>query len=88
MKVITSQSTALILTYLVTVNASLTSYFQQLGKYFGYGDTAGSEIEDFYNKRIPYEVSTADEKFISEAAKLTGLALSELDSCQHRVRAT
>lgn len=71
---------------LVSANGSFGSYFQQIGKYFGYGQTSELELEDIYNKRIPYEVSASDEKFISEAVKLTGVALSELDSCQQRVR--
>lgn len=76
-----------LLTILVSAEAQLSNYFQQLGKYFGYGgETNDLETKDIYANRIPYEVSTADEKFISEAAKLTGVALSELDLCQHRVR--
>lgn len=75
-----------LLTFLVNTNATLSGYFQQLGKYFGYCENSDLETKDFYNKRILYEVSSADEKFITEAAKLTGVALSELDSCQHRVR--
>lgn len=74
-----------LLTFLVSANAQFSSYFQQLSKYFGYGETSDLESKDIYTKRIPYEVSTADEKFIAEAAKLTDVALSELDSCQHRV---
>lgn len=73
-------------TFLVSANASFTNYFQQLGKYFGYGQTDELEPKDIYTKRIPYEVSASDEKFIAEAAKLTTqVGLSELDSCQHRV---
>lgn len=74
-----------LLTILVSANAQFNNYFQQLGRYFGYGKTSDLEVKDIYAKRIPYEVSTADERFIAEAAKLTGVALTELDSCQHRV---
>lgn len=77
-----------LLTFLVSANAQFSSYLQQLGKYFGYGETNDLQSKDIYTKRIPYEVSTADEKFIAEAAKLTDVALSELDSCQHRVSIT
>lgn len=86
MKFITPLTAFFIYTNLVSANGSFGSYLQQLGKYFGYGQTSQLEIEDINNKRIPYEVSAGDDKFISEAAKLTGVALSELDSCQHRVR--
>lgn len=73
------------LIYLVSVEASsFSDYFKQISEYFGYGQTSDLQAEDFYN-RIPYEVSAVDEKFISEAAKLTGVVLSELDTCQQRV---
>lgn len=77
----------LILQTIYQVNAlgSVTDYLKSVGEYFGYSQHKNLNENEFTNK-IPYEVSTADEKFISEAAKLTGLALSELDSCQHRVR--
>jgi len=38
------------------------------------------------NLNIPFELSIADEKFISDAQKYTDLKLSELDVCQHKVR--
>ncbi|XP_028131552.2 protein brambleberry-like isoform X2 [Diabrotica virgifera virgifera] len=44
-----------------------------------------NENLEIYQQKIPYEISTADENFLKEAAKLTDLVLSELDSCQHRV---
>lgn len=69
--------------YMLSVRCSVTDYLKSVGEYFGY--TAKEVDNSDYNNRIPYEVSIADEKFISEAAKLTGVALSELDSCQHRV---
>ena len=34
---------------------------------------------------IPFELTVADEKFISDAQKYTDLSLSELDVCQHKV---
>lgn len=71
--------------YQASALGSVTDYLKSVGEYFGYHQTNDLNENEFNNK-IPYEVSTADEKFISEAAKLTGLALSELDSCQHRVR--
>lgn len=37
-------------------------------------------------KSIPFELTTADEKFIADARKYTDLNLSELDVCQHKVR--
>ncbi|XP_044751710.1 protein brambleberry-like [Coccinella septempunctata] len=64
------------------VTPALNDYIKDWGRYFGYGES--EKIDDF-NQNIPYEVATMDEKFISEAAKLTGVALSELDSCQQRV---
>lgn len=68
-----------------TALGSVGDYLKSVGEYFGYPQKKDLN-ENEYNNRIPYEVSSTDEKFISEAAKLTGLALSELDSCQHRVR--
>lgn len=62
--------------------AGLNDYIKYYGKYFGY--FPNEEVVNF-NQNIPYEVAKLDEKFISEAAKLTGIALSELDSCQQRV---
>lgn len=73
------------LTLLVNTNASFSSYIQQLGKYFGYDETTDLDSKDLYKKRILYEVSDTDEKFIAEAVKLTGVSMSELDSCQQRV---
>ena len=62
------------------VESSLIDYVKN---YFNYEEPE-TDVGEFA-QRIPYEVSTVDEKFISEAAKLTGVALSELDSCQQRV---
>lgn len=72
-------------TVLVKVDASLSDYFTSVGEFFGYAKTKDLKTGDVYQKRIPYEVTAVDQKFISEAAKLTGIALSDLDSCQHRV---
>ncbi|XP_072376483.1 protein brambleberry-like [Diabrotica undecimpunctata] len=44
-----------------------------------------NENLEIYQQKIPYEISSTDENFLKEAAKLTDLVLSELDSCQHRV---
>lgn len=65
--------------------ASFGDYVNSIGSYFSSEKTVESEDSGDLPQKIPYEVSIADEKFISEAAKLTGVALSELDSCQHRV---
>jgi hypothetical protein len=35
--------------------------------------------------KVPFEVTTEDEKFLQEAKKYTSLQLSDLDACQHRV---
>lgn len=67
-------------------DAFIKSYVKNIGEYFGYKQGENEISESEFHQRIPYEVSTVDEKFISEAAKLTGVALSELDSCQHRVK--
>lgn len=67
-------------------NADLIDYFKNMGSYLGYGNKEQLYLnDDILDHTVPYEVSIPDEKFISEAAKLTGVALSELDSCQHRV---
>lgn len=64
---------------------SFSDYVKSIGSYFLFEKhTENNDLEEFPQK-IPYEVSIVDEKFISEAAKLTGVALSELDSCQQRV---
>lgn len=69
-----------------TTNSSFSDYINGIRDYLGfYQKTEDDSTYLVYNRKIPYEVSTVDEKFISEAAKLTGIALSELDSCQYRV---
>ncbi|XP_064212659.1 protein brambleberry isoform X2 [Tribolium castaneum] len=66
------------------VQTGFTDYVKTIGSYFTFTEPESDSVGEFV-QRIPYEVSTVDEKFISEAAKLTGVALSELDSCQQRV---
>jgi hypothetical protein len=44
-----------------------------------------SEIGDVPIVKVPFEVTTEDEKFLQEAKKYTSLQLSDLDACQHRV---
>ncbi|KAB0804700.1 hypothetical protein PPYR_01670 [Photinus pyralis] len=67
-------------------NCQLLDYLKSVGTYFGYVPKQEPRSNDeFLNQVVPYEVSQSDENFISEAAKLTGVALSALDSCQHRV---
>lgn len=68
-------------------NATLiTDYLTSVGKFLGYNNAENINFEDdILGQSVPYEVSIADEKFIHEAAKLTGVELSVLDSCQHRV---
>lgn len=72
---------------LYTVEAGFTDYITNVGSYFGFHNHNENKDEsgEFYNQKIPYEVSTTDEKFLNEAAKFTGVALTELDSCQQRV---
>jgi hypothetical protein len=43
------------------------------------------KIGDVPVVKIPFEVTTEDEKFLQEAKKYTGLKLSDLDACQHHV---
>lgn len=71
--------------FIINSEAFLTDYISGIQNYFGIHNQYEEEITDVYERKVPYEVFTADEKFISEAAKLTGVVLSELDSCQHRV---
>ncbi|XP_066251045.1 protein brambleberry-like [Euwallacea similis] len=69
------------------VQANLQDYIKGIASYFS-PSNSGKQDELYgseYTQNIPYEVSTLDEKFISEAVKLTGVAISELDSCQQRV---
>lgn len=72
----------------VSVEAALTEYFTSFVSLFGYGDEENNEqvnsVQEF-KQTIPYEVSSADENFISKAIELTGVAISPLDTCQHRV---
>jgi hypothetical protein len=35
--------------------------------------------------KVPFEVTTEDEKFLQEAKEYTSLKLSDLDACQHHV---
>lgn len=67
-------------------DAFVSEYFKGVTDFFGFNkeQTTETTTEEF-NREILYEVSTVDEKFISEAAKLTGVALSDLDKCQQRV---
>ncbi|KAK9870481.1 hypothetical protein WA026_008039 [Henosepilachna vigintioctopunctata] len=65
------------------VHGGFNDYIKDIREYFGYSGT--KHIKEDFTHNIPYEVSSLDEKFISEAAKLTGVALSQLDSCQQRV---
>ncbi|KAJ8939936.1 hypothetical protein NQ318_007864 [Aromia moschata] len=66
------------------VQCSLSDYINSIGSYFGF-QQGGDDAVEIYDQNIPYEVSTIDDKFLAEAAQLTGVALSELDSCQQRV---
>lgn len=71
------------------VNGIFLDYVKNIGASLGLPNYSSVEdhetaVEGFDNE-IPYEVSLTDEKFIAEAIKLTGVAVSELDSCQHRV---
>jgi hypothetical protein len=43
------------------------------------------KIGDVAIVKVPFEVTTEDEKFLQEAKKYTSLKLSDLDDCQHRV---
>lgn len=72
--------------FFISTNALLNDYINGFKSYFGISyQTVEEDPNDVFLRKVPYEVSTIDEKFISEAAKLTGVVLSELDSCQHRV---
>lgn len=44
---------------------------------------SGNELEALPS--IPYELTSSDEKFLQEAAKLIGSPMSDLDICHHRV---
>ncbi|XP_071052470.1 protein brambleberry-like [Onthophagus taurus] len=69
-----------------TCCAGIQDYFRQITTYFGYSNRNDDQTSlEGFQQKIPYEVSTIDEKFIEEAAKLTGVALSELDKCQQRI---
>lgn len=81
-------ATLLVLTLLFK-NITATSwsdYLINVKNYFNYETSESVSLSEDQIPKVPYEVSTTDEKFISEAFKLTGVALSELDSCQQRVK--
>lgn len=72
--------------FILSTNAFINDYISNVKHYLGIGNqNHDEETEEVFQRKVPYEVSTVDEKFLSEAAKLTGVVLSELDSCQHRV---
>ncbi|XP_023025731.1 protein brambleberry [Leptinotarsa decemlineata] len=75
----------IILSSLTPGNALFDNLFTGIRSYFHNEGPMEDYQEEMYNQKIPYEVSTTDEKFLSEAAKLTGVALTDLDSCQQRV---
>jgi hypothetical protein len=43
------------------------------------------KIGDVPVVKVPFEVTSEDEKFLQEAKKYTSLKLSDLDECQHHV---
>jgi hypothetical protein len=43
------------------------------------------KIGDVPVVKVPFEVTTEDEKFLQEAKKYTSLKVSDLDACQHHV---
>lgn len=67
------------------VEADVGQFFTNIQSYFWGTQDVSTELDPDFNYRIPYELSPVDEKFIAEAAKLTGVELSRLDSCQHAV---
>lgn len=67
------------------VQGGFGDYLNGLARYFGGAGHHENGVHDTFTPHVPYEVSELDEKFISDAVKLTGVALSELDSCQQRV---
>lgn len=74
--------------YKIGTNALINDYIFKISGYLGYNSAGKNEIDsksNEFDQNVPYEVSIIDQKFISEAAKLTGVSLSELDSCQQRV---
>ncbi|XP_060517892.1 protein brambleberry-like [Cylas formicarius] len=74
----------LLLLNICAANGAVYDYLTSVKNYFGYnGGNENSAAE--FSQTVPYEVSTVDQKFIEEAVKLTGVAISELDSCQQRV---
>lgn len=67
-------------------DAFVSDYFKGVTDFFGFNKEQTTETTTGeFDRGVLYEVSIVDEKFISEAAKLTGVALSELDKCQQRV---
>lgn len=68
--------------FIISVKCSFNDYVNQIVSYF---NAEEKETDVNFSQNVPYEVSTFDEKFISEASKLNGITPSELDVCQHRV---
>ena len=82
----------LLIKYLILIfsirscNGEIFDFVNVVGNFLGY-NSKDQDIDgdSKFENKIPYEVSTLDENFIAEAAKLSGTTLSQLDSCQHRV---
>lgn len=69
------------------VFSGLSDYFSPLTTFFSSSSTETNSVSlsNDIDHKIPYEISVSDEKFISQAIKLTGVQESELDKCQHAV---
>lgn len=73
--------------FAINESASVFDYLPTFANsWFETSDKRSENAELQAMQKVPYEVAVVDEKFIEQAAKYTGVALSELDKCQHRVR--
>lgn len=74
------------LVILINVTCGSILDYIPLGKsLFGNSEITDGNTNELSTQKVPYEVEVTDEKFIEQAAKFTGVSLSDLDKCQHRV---
>lgn len=77
----------LVLIFLIhSCSGEIFGFVNMVSNFLGYNSKDQDvDADSKFENKIPYEVSRLDENFITEAAKLSGMTLSQLDSCQHRV---
>lgn len=80
-----SKTWVLYLIILLLVRTGDTSFFDWVWSGSQDDTNTRPKIGNVPDVTVPFEVKTEDEKFLQEAKKYTGLKMSDLDTCQHRV---